>query len=270
MKNDRLLNIIGEIDDKYIADAAPQANRQRKTVWMKYGVIAACLAAFIMAIAAPMVFNRTPIDTPNPPANTEGWGNSEFNAVIDVPDPPVFNAGGTNGKINTKAECVIVKTENSLTNEEGYSYLENHLVSIKNDLSASGVKLENGLRISAGGYSHMRTGDSGNEMAVNARDYLLYSGDKLVSIATVIKESGNISYGLMFGAEWFDNYNSILKKYAGKELVYIYAGDVEVILTPDHKVLSTMGIDLSDVIDADEADSYYNYFKQAQNTYIPE
>ncbi len=43
MKKKRLLNIIGDIDDKYIAEAAPQAPKRFRPAWAKWAAAAACL-----------------------------------------------------------------------------------------------------------------------------------------------------------------------------------------------------------------------------------
>ncbi|MGM9642402.1 MAG: hypothetical protein ACI3XI_04250 [Eubacteriales bacterium] len=48
MKSNRLLNIIGEIDDRHIAEAAPTARKARtKPVWIKLGIVAACMVLLI-------------------------------------------------------------------------------------------------------------------------------------------------------------------------------------------------------------------------------
>lgn len=51
MRNERLLNIIGEIDDKYIEEAAPA--QKRRTMWIKPAVIAASVAAALTAVVLP-------------------------------------------------------------------------------------------------------------------------------------------------------------------------------------------------------------------------
>lgn len=44
MKNKRLLDIFGEIDDRHIAEAAPVAKKSRnKPIWFRWGTIAACM-----------------------------------------------------------------------------------------------------------------------------------------------------------------------------------------------------------------------------------
>lgn len=50
MKNKRLLNIIGEIDDRHIAEAAPATKKSRsKPIWIKWGTMAACFVLLISA-----------------------------------------------------------------------------------------------------------------------------------------------------------------------------------------------------------------------------
>lgn len=50
MKNERLLNILGEIDDRHIAEAAPAASiSRRRPLWLKWGTVAACVLLLITA-----------------------------------------------------------------------------------------------------------------------------------------------------------------------------------------------------------------------------
>ena len=50
MKNKRLLNIIGEIDDRHIEEAAPATRKSRsKPIWIKWGTMAACFVLLISA-----------------------------------------------------------------------------------------------------------------------------------------------------------------------------------------------------------------------------
>lgn len=49
MKNKRLLNIIGEIDDRYIAEATPATKKScTKPIWIKWGTMAACFVLLII------------------------------------------------------------------------------------------------------------------------------------------------------------------------------------------------------------------------------
>lgn len=50
MKNKRLLNIIGEINDRHVEEAAPAAKKSRKPTWIKWGAMAACLCLIIVGV----------------------------------------------------------------------------------------------------------------------------------------------------------------------------------------------------------------------------
>lgn len=59
MKEERMLKLIGQIDNEYIMEAVPGKKAAKKNVWLKWSAAAACLC--LIAITAFMVFNwRTP------------------------------------------------------------------------------------------------------------------------------------------------------------------------------------------------------------------
>lgn len=49
MKSQRLLELLGEIDDRYILEAAPSGKKRRHTVLGKWGAIAACALVLLAA-----------------------------------------------------------------------------------------------------------------------------------------------------------------------------------------------------------------------------
>ena len=51
MKSKRLLTLIGEIDDRYIEEAAPAARKHMKAAWVKWVGIAACLCLIVTGTA---------------------------------------------------------------------------------------------------------------------------------------------------------------------------------------------------------------------------
>lgn len=70
MKNKRLFDIVGEIDDRHIAEAAPAAKKSRKPVWVKWDAMAACLAVVVITAVSvlPNYLNQQgtmPPDDPN-------------------------------------------------------------------------------------------------------------------------------------------------------------------------------------------------------------
>lgn len=44
MAEKRILNVLGQVDEKYIEEAAPGKRANKKPIWMKWGTMAACFA----------------------------------------------------------------------------------------------------------------------------------------------------------------------------------------------------------------------------------
>ena len=61
MKSKRLLNAIGEIDDRYINEAAPSEKKQSKSVLIKITAVAAALAIVLSSGAALFQHFKLPV-----------------------------------------------------------------------------------------------------------------------------------------------------------------------------------------------------------------
>lgn len=253
MKSDKIQGAIGKIDMDLIETAdQKQPTAKRRQIWQSVGLAAACLALVVMAVSVPKLLNRSG-DTPNPSvSNTEGLNE----------------AGGTDGKINLQAEIKRTGEDCILTVEEANAFMNERLPAYREELKASGLVFHD-LRFAPDGYSHVRTGDSGNELIMNARDFLLYDGDELVAIVNVIKEPDRISGGVAFGGPWYSEYQAFLEAHKGEALVYLYVGDVDAILTPDGQIFTATGTEISDSIVQEEQARYYEFFRFAENTYTP-
>lgn len=253
MKSDKIQGAIGKIDTDLIETAdQTQSTTKRGQIWRSVGLAAACLALVIMAVSVPKLLNHSG-DTPNPPAsNTEGLNE----------------AGGTDGKINLQAEIKRTGEDCILTVEEANAFMNERLPAYREELKASGLVFDN-LHFAPNGYSHVRTGDSGNELILNARDFLLYDGDELVAEVTVIKEPDGISGGVAWGGPWYSEYQAFLEAHKGEALVCLYVGDVDAILTPDGQIFTLTGTDISDSIVQEEQPRYYDFFRFEENTYTP-
>lgn len=253
MKSDKIQSAIGKIDVDLIETAdQKQPAAKRTQIWRSVGLAAACLALVVMAVSVPKLLNRS-VDTPNPP-------------VSDVGEPN--EAGGTDGKINLTAAIKRTGADCTLTVEEANAFMNERLPAYREELRASGLVFDD-LHFAPNGYSHVRTGDSGNELILNARDFLLYDGDKLVATVTVIKEPDRISGGVSFGGPWYPEYQAFLEAHKGEALVYLYVGDVDAILTPDGQIFTATETDISDSIVQEEQARYYEFFRFEENTYTP-
>ena len=68
MKEDRILNVLGKVDEKYIKEADPEAKAKRKApVWTKWAAMAACLCLIIAGGLFGNIFHSP--DTPDVPEN---------------------------------------------------------------------------------------------------------------------------------------------------------------------------------------------------------
>lgn len=160
-----------------------------------------------------------------------------------------------------------------LTDEEAGRYFAENMGGLSSTLSASGVATDN-LKIMPNGYCHISyDGVEGKPFAIkqNFRDYLCYSGDKLVAIITLVKEGGKISATPSLGAPWFDDFNERLIKYKGEKLIFVYATCMEFVVTPDNKYFCPqgyeLGLDFSDAMFGDKG--MYSTFYHEKAVYIP-
>ena len=138
-----------------------------------------------------------------------------------------------------------------LTDADAKEYFAQNGASIISALSASGVDTGN-VKIKEKGYCHASyNGEEGKPLTVKQdfRDYLVYSGDKIIAIITLYKENGKIYNSPAFGAPWFDDYAKYLNQHKGEKLVYLYAGWMEIIVAPDGSYRNPMGYDCSEYVD---------------------
>lgn len=159
-------------------------------------------------------------------------------------------------------------TGEEITDEEAQEYFRENTVRFRNELTASGVSADN-LVIMPKGYCHvMYDGVEGKsfEIRQNFRDYLAYNGDKLVAIITLTKEDGKLSATPAFGGPWFDDFNAMLQKYKGQELIFIYAGWMEFVITPDGSYFNPMGMELG--LEFGDIDKYKTFY-HPKAVYVP-
>ncbi|MBQ2153769.1 MAG: hypothetical protein II437_01735 [Oscillospiraceae bacterium] len=78
MKNTHLMNEIGEIDEKYVAEAAPGAKEGRKApTWTKWAAMAACLCLAAVGVFALLQHGRQ-----DPNASAVAGGDADANSYM--------------------------------------------------------------------------------------------------------------------------------------------------------------------------------------------
>ena len=158
-----------------------------------------------------------------------------------------------------------------ITDAEAKKYFEENTW-IVSSLSSSGVPADN-LKFSEKGYCHVSyDGTEGKQLELkqNFRDYLVYNNGKLVAIVTLTKENGKLSASPAFGGPHFDEFNAFLQKHKGEELLFVYAGWMEIVITPDGECVNPQGYDISKDYGLDSLGvNPYSYFYCDAATYTP-
>ncbi|MBR2751711.1 MAG: hypothetical protein IKG93_01635 [Clostridiales bacterium] len=270
MRREFILDTFEIIDDRFIEEAKTFQKAKKNAAWVRYIGIAA--SVLIVAGIAVMVIKLLPrkdtfttentliSESISSTATEETLQTSHGSTNETVPD-----GCGEEGVIITDRACVhLTGVDYWLTNEEAYAFLMENYAGIKNSLEASGVNAQN-MVISETGYGHYRTND--NSVAVNWRDFLVYNDEDLISVISVSKDENGLWYGIAFGGSWYSQYNSFLQQHAGQQLVYLYYGDMEAIVTPDNKIYRFM--DFAEFEGLVDGFDYYSFFNQETNTYIP-
>lgn len=163
----------------------------------------------------------------------------------------------------------IQYTGEAVTDEEAAAYFKENTW-LQSALTSSGVDA-GGLRFAEHGYCHVSyDGTEGKPLEVrqNFRDYLVWNGrGDLVAIVTLTKENGVLSATPAFGGPWFGDYSAFLQQHRGEALVFVYAGWIELVITPDNRVCNPQGTDVSRYLEGIE--NPYEIFRCDAATYTP-
>ena len=186
MKNKRLLNIIGEIDDRHIAEAAPATKKSRsKPIWIKWGTMAACFVLLITACFGTFAVVAEA---------------AEYKAAVQFfNDYGMSTDGLTRGEIKAVYRDITTKS---------FTYTKTAEV-IRNSISADNV----------GGYE-ITQDDPTPEDIKNLWNYKNYTGGFIGSTQTGVHYKYRSEYKKdeTLGFEIHDK--SYLEKYNGDELLW--------------------------------------------------
>jgi hypothetical protein len=78
MKNERLLDSMNLLDDKYIDEASPKGKRKKKINWMRFGALAACICLMVTSLS---LFLFIPFKTTVP--DISQYEDSEYFPIIE-------------------------------------------------------------------------------------------------------------------------------------------------------------------------------------------
>ena len=179
--------------------------------------------------------------------------------------------GGPVGGVRIPAlprDRTIQYTGEAVTDEEAAAYFKENTW-LQSALTSSGVDA-GGLRFAERGYCHVSyDGTEGKPLEVrqNFRDYLVWNGrGELIAIVTLTKENGALSATPAFGGPWFGDYSAFLQQHRGEALVFVYAGWMELVLTPDGGIYNPQGTDAREYIGFEKL---YETFRGGAASYTP-
>ena len=228
MKNsEEMMNDLIERREKYNAE---QTLKRRTAMKIAVPVLSLCMVALI------------------------GFGVWQSGITGHVASDPDHGSAGTPGGSLPESN-VITHTGEKITDAEAKEYFDTYYSAIASTLKACGVPSDK-LTISEKGYCHVKSNQEGLEVSDDFRDYLAYNDDELVSVITLTKSNGIISYNPAFGSASYDDFEKLLHDYEGQTLIFIYADYVnddstvdlviEMILTPDGKCFDMSGNDITE------------------------
>lgn len=160
-------------------------------------------------------------------------------------------------------------TGEELTDADAQAYFEENIAEITYMLTANGVSAD-AIKIADKGYCHVSyNGVEGKllEIKQNFRDYLVYNNNELISIITLCKENGEIYCTPAFGSPWFADFNAYLQQHRGEELIFVYAGFMEIIIAPDNTFRNPMGYEMAPYFEGIEKP--YEAFYHEAAVYVP-
>lgn len=205
------------------------------------------------------------------------YGQETTTRGYSVAQPPKDEScgdgyGGNIGGVRIPAlpfDRTIQYTGEAISDEEAAAYFKENTW-LQSALGSSGVDAD-GMRYASHGYCHVSyDGTEGKPLEVrrNFRDYLVWNGKgDLIAIVTLTKENGALSATPAFGGPWFADYNAFLKAHKGEALVFVYAGWMELVLTPDGGVFNPQGTDVSRYLEGVE--NPYEIFCCDEASYTP-
>lgn len=91
MKSERILKLMGEIDEKYVEEAEGTGRKRPRRVWMGLGVSAACVA---LVVAAALALPKLPGGTPMDPDEPSISGKNEPNGIDRPQEEDEHPTGG--------------------------------------------------------------------------------------------------------------------------------------------------------------------------------
>jgi len=244
-----MIEAMSFIEDELIENAADSKVSHKKN-YTKYLAAAAALAVVFATAFAGIKFisSRRVEPAPNP-------------VTTDL-----FGAAGDWGSSDKFTGDYMFITEGyRISDDEIKNYVETHKYDMIGAIAAEYGDFESEYKIFVKGYRHINLG-SVNTLKMNFVDLPIMRGDKIIALATLYEYEGELRNDLSVRGVGIDEIGDIFNENPDDELVFLYYGMREIVVTPSNRIYST-GSASEASLGLDYSIDYYGNYKTEYNTF---
>ncbi len=245
-----MIEAMSFIEDELIENAADSKASHKKKNYTKYLAAAAALAVVFATAFAGIKFisSRRVEPAPNP-------------VTTDL-----FGAAGDWGSSDKFTGDYMFMTEGyRISDDEIRDYVENHKYDMIGAIAAEYGDFESEYKIFVKGYRHINLG-SVNTLKMNFVDLPIMRGDKIIALATLYEYKGELRNDLSLRGVGIDEIGDIFNENPDDELVFLYYGMREIVVTPSNRIYS-VGSASEESLGLDYGIDYYGNYKTEYNSF---
>lgn len=236
------------IDDELIENACV-TSAGRKRNYGRYIAAAAVLAVVFATAFAGVKFISSRRIEPAPNPNTSDY----------------FGAGDSGNSDRYTGDYMFFTEGYHISDEEIRGYVESHKYDMIGAIAAEYGDFESEYKIFVKGYRHINLG-SVNTLKLNFVDLPIMRGDKIIAYATLYEYNGELRNDLSVRGVGIDEKGDIFNENPDDELVFLYYGMREIVVTPSNRIYS-VGSASEESLGMDYSIDYYGNYKTEYNTF---
>ncbi|MBR4859614.1 MAG: hypothetical protein IKU08_10585 [Clostridia bacterium] len=236
------------IDDELIENACV-TSAGRKRNYGRYIAAAAVLAVVFATAFAGVEFISSRRIEPAPNPNTSDY----------------FGTGDSGNSDKYTGDYMFFTEGYHISDEEIRDYVGSHKYDMIGAIAAEYGDFESEYKIFVKGYRHINLG-SVNTLKLNFVDLPIMRGDKIIAYATLYEYNGELRNDLSVRGVGIDEKGDIFNENPDDELVFLYYGMREIVVTPSNRIYS-VGSASEESLGLDYSIDYYGNYKTEYNTF---
>ena len=260
-----------DLIEKHAAMRYALSERKRRPgvhITRRLRVLASCAACLLIVCVVGLVIplsqarskDGAAMNDASPGESLWGKGDEEVgNGEITTAEGTQQPSAPTDSDGMTAAEADMPITAEEIDSLD--AHLQD-LLTLLSETQASGA--DESFAVIENGYDHLTVNEDGT--VIYHRSYLdlpvVNAQGEIVAIITVYRYEGHLKCQMSYGGANIEKLNTLLRQYAGQDIVMLYVGDFsEVAITPDGEIHTLAG---SPGIFAEDRD-YYNEYRREGN-----